>query len=318
MHPVIDELLDLVAEDSLPAAHTSSHWREDGREIVVERRAHELCLRPKSFETVSPMGRVWRSLSVVERYSYRPVTARFKRYPEVWQAATQLARDLTGGPHYNFNVFKSACALSVLADHWEAGGLHPMTFAMIGDGCGFLSALIRRWLPTAKLYCLDLPKTLVFQAQTLGQADPDATFAMLSSSHSSQGADAVFVPPQEVERITEDIDCAINIASMQEMTEFSINYYFTFLRRRSTPYSRFYCVNRLQKELRGGEVTQFERYPWRADDEIFLDGPCPYYTHYLAPWTDPAGPRVLGLRVPCVNSFLGVMRHRLVHLAPLL
>lgn len=104
-----------------------------------------------------------------------------------------------------------------------------------------------------------------------------------------------------MERIAEEIDCAISIASMQEMNEVSIAAYFTFLRWRSKPSSRFYCVNRLQKELPGGEVTSFYAYPWREDDEVFMDGPCPYYTHFFAPYTIPNGPRLFGVRVPFIN-----------------
>lgn len=103
---------------------------------------------------------------------------------------------------------------------------------------------------------------------------------------------------------------------MQEMTRFSIETYFRFLRRRSQPQSRFYCVNRARKTLVGGEVNEFAAYPWRPEDEVFLDGPCPYYTHYLAPYTTACGPRILGLHLPCVNTFDGLHWHRLVRLAP--
>ena len=113
------------------------------------------------------------------------------------------------------------------------------------------------------------------------------------------------------------VDCAINIASMQEMNEFSIASYFMFLRRSTTPSSRFYCVNRLRKDLPGGEVTSFKDYPWQEDDEVFIDGPCPYYAHFFGHPMLPKGPRVLGVRVPFVNYFDGIMMHRLARLAPL-
>ena len=89
-----------------------------------------------------------------------------------------------------------------------------------------------------------------------------------------------FVAPQHAELIPEKIDCAFNIASMGEMSEFSISAYFTFLRRRSSMNSRFYCVNRSEKQLPGGEVTRFADYPWNEDDMVFIDGPCPYNWEY--------------------------------------
>ena len=91
---------------------------------------------------------------------------------------------------------------------------------------------------------------------------------------------------------------------------------FTWLRRRSHAQSRLYCVNREEKALPGGEVRRFADYPWQPDDEVFLDGPCPYYTHYLSRSMRPRGPTLLGLRVPFINYFDGPMRHRLVRLAP--
>jgi hypothetical protein len=100
------------------------------------------------------------------------------------------------------------------------------------------------------------------------------------------------------------------------MNAFTIQAYFAFLRRRSTPRSRFYCVNRLHKQLPGGEVASFLEYPWQENDEVFLDERCPFYTHYLSPSMSPHGPRLFGLRVPFVNYFDGPHRHRLVRLAP--
>ena len=105
-------------------------------------------------------------------------------------------------------------------------------------------------------------------------------------------------------------------ASMQEMNEFSIASYFSFLRRRSSPSSRFYCANRLWKQLPGGEIASFNDYPWQEDDEIFFDGPCPYYTHFFARYTLANGPRVLG-RVPFINYCDGIHMHRLVRLVAL-
>lgn len=314
MNPVIESLLEIVDKDPLPAAWTSSHWQRYGRETFIERRAEHLVLRPVGFEGIERPRFRGGILHLVERLSYRSVTSQLKSYAPIWRMSKQLARDLSGG--VNFYVFKSTCALAVLTEHWRASRLSPRTFALIGDGYGFLSALIRRWQPGSRLYCIDLPKMLVFQASTHEKADPRTTMSVLSANH-SDGTDITFVLPQDIERIPDKIDCAINIASMQEMNEFSIASYFTFLRRRSTTRSRFYCVNRHHKELPGGAVASFTGYPWREDDEVFIDGPCPYYAHFLAGYTLPNGPRVLGMRVPFINYFDGIHMHRLARLVPL-
>ncbi|MBI4256644.1 hypothetical protein HY626_01140 [Candidatus Uhrbacteria bacterium] len=313
MNHVIEMLLEMVEADPLPAAHTSSHWQRYGRETLIERRGEQLVLRPVGFEGIMRPQFGGVILHWVERLTYRSVTSQLKSYAPIWRMSKQLARDLSGG--VNFYVFKSTCALAVLAEHWAAYRLSPRTLALIGDGYGFLGALIRRWQPGSRLYCIDLPKMLVFQANTHGKADPGARMSVLSAND-SEGADITFVLPQDIERIPDEIDCAINIASMQEMNEFSIASYFTFLRRRSTTHSRFYCVNRLRKELPGGEIASFAGYPWQEDDEVFINGPCPYYTHFLGDYTLPNGPRALGMRVPFVNSFDGIHMHRLARLAP--
>lgn len=137
MNPVVESLLEIVQADPLPAAHTSSHWQRYGREVIAERNDSGLILRAAGFETLHPMGVLSQVLHAVERLSYRPVTSELKSYPRIWRAARDLAHELSSGP--NFNVFKSACVLSVLVDHWAEFKLIPKTFALIGAmGMGFL------------------------------------------------------------------------------------------------------------------------------------------------------------------------------------
>lgn len=38
---------------------------------------------------------------------------------------------------------------------------------MIGDGHGFLGALVRRVIPDAHIYSVDLPKMMVWRSRTL-------------------------------------------------------------------------------------------------------------------------------------------------------
>lgn len=315
MNPVLESLRSAIETDPLPAAYTSSHWRQHGQDTVVEYGEAALRLEASGFPRWARPGIGGRLLSVAERWSYRRVTARLHTFPTIWSLTKRLLRDLQGGP--DFHALKSAYALATLADHWAASQLSPKVFALIGDGDGFFGALLRRYLAEIRIYCIDLPKILVFQAHTHGLADPRAAMSLFPAQHRTEkGGEIIFVFPQDIERIPEAIDCAVNIASMQEMNAFTIASYFAFLRRRSTPRSRFYCVNRLRKELVGGEVAHFSRYPWRSDDEVFLDGPCPYYTHFFSSETSPNGPRVFGRRVPSVNHFDGPTVHRLARLAP--
>ena len=310
-NPVIEELLAIVEADPLPAEHTSSHWQLRGGRITVQRTGGRLVLQAYGFGRVDrKWGFLGRRVQSLERLTYWNVTSPLKSYPPVWRMARRLAADLKFD--LTFDVWRQAVALSVLTDHWAAYGLSHQTFALIGDGYGFLGALIRRQFPESRVYSIDLPKILIFQARTHQLANPHDTLLV----GGKETGDVVMVQPDEVESIPVGIDCAVNIASMQEMTSASIESYFTFLRRRSTSRSRFYCVNRSHKALVGGEVTNFEKYPWQSDDEVFIDARCPYISHVLARRTSGNGPRVLGVRVPFVNYLGGTQMHRLVHLAP--
>jgi hypothetical protein len=308
---VIEEALRAMEADPCPEADTSSHWKRYGAETVVARKGGRLVLEGVGFGSVH-QGKTG-VLYWLERLTYARAAASLKSHRRIWRMTKRLAADLSLGLTYD--VWKYSMALATLADHWEAHALSPRTFALIGDGYGVLGALIHRLLPEARLYFIDLPKILVFQIQTMADASPGAPQRLLSSG-TAEPAAVNFVFPKDIERIEDRIDCAINIASMQEMKGSSIDAYFRFLRRRSGPGSRFYCVNRARKELPGGEVAEFARYPWRDADTVFLNGACPYYTHFLSYRTLPRGPRLFGMRVPGVNHFDGPMVHRLAHLQP--
>lgn len=308
----IEILLELARAEPLPAAHVSSHWQGFGGETVVRSVSTGLEVRASGFETVGRMGAAGRALAVAERWSYRSALRAIRSFDRVWGEAERLAHDLGADP--NFNVLKSACALATLADHWDEHSLRPTTFVMIGDGFGFFGALVRRCRPDSRVYCIDLPKQLVIQADTHRRADPSLRDAVLTSGPDVR-ADVLYVPPDNMETIAGPIDCAVNIASMQEMTPNSISGYFGFLRRRSDAGSRFYCVNRESKTLPDGSVIRFAEYPWSPWDQVFIDGACPYYTHYLSRYTARTGPRLLGVRIPLVNWFDGRHLHRLVRLS---
>lgn len=318
MNDVLESLLARVETEQSSPRNVSSYWKHYGSLTEVKRVHGRLVLRAAGMDPVRPQGPVELMVRGLERWSYRRVTARYRHFPKVWREALGLIRTLGLGATYN--AFKLSSALSLLADHWEEHSLKPRTFYLIGDGDGFLGALIRRFVPGARLYCIDLAKMLVFQANTHMRAEPRARFtAVTGGAKTDPAAEIHFVSPDEADSLTEAFDCAINIASMQEMNHESIVRYFHLLRRTGSRDHRFYCVNRVEKTLPGGEVIRFHEYPWRGQDQVFMDGPCPYYAHFYSRQTLARGPRwgPWGFRVPFVNYFDGEMVHRLASLAPL-
>lgn len=314
MNPVINSLLDLAESNAFPDKHTSSHWAQYGKDVSVQKNGVGLLMKSSGFETVHKGSSAARALHAIERFSYRAESARYKSFPHVWRHALDLTKAQSGTP--NFNVFKTACITSLLLDHFTASKISPRRFVIIGDGYGFLGLLIRKAFPDALLTCIDFPKMLIFQANNHLSLNPGLRVSLFRNTGDAKDAELTLAPVEDYSKLDFEIDCAINIASMQEMNRFSIEGYFSFLRKRSGPESRFYCLNRRRKVLPAGEVADFYDYPWSPKDEIFVDGPCPFYRYFMARSTSSNGPRIMGLRIPFVNYFDGEHMHRLVHLDP--
>lgn len=187
----------------------------------------------------------------------------------------------------------------------------PLTWCVIGDGYGVFSALIREFQPDAKVILVDLAKTLVFQSVYLQMMHSDASHSLLDEH---RDGDFLYCPASQAADIDCEVDVFVNVNSMQEMTMDTIRGYFEMFRRNGGLDSLFYCCNRVEKCLPGGEMVRFLDYPWSAKDEILLDGICRYQRFFLHLRTAPKGPRIFGARIPFINEFDGDHWHRLVRL----
>ena len=186
-----------------------------------------------------------------------------------------------------------------------------LTWCVIGDGFGIFSALVKEFQPDARIILIDLPKTLVFQTVYVQMMQPKASHSLLDEDRDS---DFVYCPAPQLPVSRGEIDVFVNVVSMQEMTVESIARYFDFIRRTGADDHRFYCCNRTEKELAGGEVIRFVDYPWSKMDEVYVDGPCPFQRFFFHLRTLPNGPKFFGIRVPFVNHYDGVIWHRMVRL----
>ena len=52
--------------------------------------------------------------------------------------------------------------------------------------------------------------------------------------------------------------------------------YFDVLRRGPAGRTAFYCCNIVEKVWADGTVIRFYEYPWDEDDELLVDGKCPW------------------------------------------
>lgn len=296
------------------AEGASSHWREFSRQFRVtignDGAVQDLVgygfggsgQSSIASQTFSAIGN-WLHLLVLDAPGLR--------------AQVPLAKNVVHqmGLHFSHDAFRQTCTEWFLSRAIEndAAGREPGTILVIGDGHGILSALLHIRFPAARIFLIDLGATLLFQAAYLAKAFPSATHVLTDEDFAAT-SDATFsyCPADRIESLPKGaIDLAINVASMQEMTPAVVADYFKLLRERRT--KMFYCCNRLEKRLPGGEVLRFMEYPWSPADVHLIDEACSWHQWFFNRSPAPHV-RVHGVPVPLVHRYDGVHWHRLTRL----
>lgn len=216
------------------------------------------------------------------------------------------------GLAFSLDAFRQTCTLNLLASHLSSEGV-PERILIIGDGHGILSALFHHHYPTARIFLADLGSVLFFQAYHLHKAYPDASQVLIDGEN-KDGAGEVFnfCPADQLGTLPmESFSLAINVASMQEMDPTVTANYFSLMRQRNT--KLFYCCNRLEKRLVGGEVARFMDFPWLPEDKHLLDEPCPWHQWFFGRGASPHI-TALGIPVPFMHQYDGPHWHRLTKL----
>ncbi len=174
------------------------------------------------------------------------------------------------------------------------------TIVVIGDGYGYMTALLRTIVPEAKIICINLGRVLFFDVYYVGKNFPNEKYALNSIGHKDQRL--VFWEAENYQSLGAlPIDLFINIASMQEMNMDVIRNYFKIMRA-SAGDGYFYCCNRVEKALPDGAIIRFDAYPWEKKDKVMLDELCPWYQKFPI------------LYPPFWKNFDGPLQHRLVKL----
>ncbi len=97
---------------------------------------------------------------------------------------------------------------------------------------------------------------------------------------------------------------------MQEMRLEMVKTYFNFMRKTNTLY--FYCCNRIEKIMPGGEISSFFNYPWDNNDLHLIDQICPWHQFYIGPGNNKL--KIKGIPIPYVSKYDGPHWHRLTKL----
>jgi hypothetical protein len=163
---------------------------------------------------------------------------------------------------------------------------------------------------------IDIGKVLLFQAYFCQKAHPGGVHRLADTAVDNNYSDFVYCPSEHISSIDSFVfDIAINVASMQEMNVSTITAYFSFLRSHLQKANLFYCCNREFKKMPGGEITEFDKYPWKREDRHLVDGYCPWLSYFLSPAKAANSLKLLGTTVPFVHLYASKMRHRLTTLS---
>jgi hypothetical protein len=215
------------------------------------------------------------------------------------------------GFRFSYDCFRQVCSLYLIMTKIKKK--KGVKIINIGDGYGFLSALIKEVLPDSLICMVDLGKTLLFQAYYCEKAHPGCPHKIvLDSLLNGQEAGFCYCPAEFLSSLNGmTFDIAINIASMQEMNTTSVNQYFDFMRKHLSSENLFYCCNREEKVMPGGEISSFYLYPWIEGDTHLIDEYCLWHRYFFGLGTTKNGPKIFNWRIPFVNYFDGLHRHRL-------
>lgn len=177
---------------------------------------------------------------------------------------------------------------------------------VIGDGYGFMTALIKECFPKTKVICVNLGKTLFFDVFYVMKAFPDAEVLFLRDELDKERLDqssVIFIEAEKYHLLYNmQVDFFINIASMQEMDMNVINKYFEIMRS-SIADTLFYCCNRVEKQLPDGSLIKFFDYPWSDKNIQIVDELCPWYQSFPVPLP------------PFWKTFDGPIYHRITKLS---
>lgn len=289
---IVKRLYAAYYQQEAPSPFTSSHWKPhcDAFSVDIER------MRVRGDGFGLPEQTRWPRvvLEWVCVLSYLTWLPRRRHLLKLMARGLGVTRRM--GLPFVWGAFRQLCALDVIGRHVK--GPAP-TFLVIGDGYGFLSAMLKSLYPDSRIVLVDLGKTLLFQAVYLQKAHPAARHVLAGDGD----GDFVYCPADQIERLDFNYDVAINTHSMQEMTMSTIGRYFDFLRTHCREDNLFYCCNRESKTLPDGEIIEFAKYPWSNEDRHLIDELPIFYEYFVTS------------RFPYFTSFEGKPRHRLTRLA---
>ena len=286
-----------------PEIGASSHWRFKHRHFeFVEGRFRGL----NGFGSDSPpRTALHRTVHYLLQTPFRRMGAAFPTFTSDLGLGRKLAR--AQQRQFEIGWIRHVLTLSFVRQRVPQFS-SSRNFLVIGDGFATMAALLLAAVPSSRVTFINLTRTLLVDLVYLGRAHPDLRVVLVENEADFARArhdDTVRAVAMTAENwrllAGGEFDVAFNMTSMQEMNPETIAQYFDALRAGAR---YFYCCNRVEKHLPDGTVVRFADYPWSSEDEVLVDGLCPWNQYLYQPWP------------PFYRAYLGAIQHRLVQLAP--
>lgn len=302
---------------SQESAFISSHWKHYSSlfNCEVDGDGNLISLSGVGFGTCKWGGLLHRVLDSACTFSHLVHLSSRKSILQLMPIATRLCSSM--GLNLTFDVFRQVCVLSFLKGKIPATIYNKhISILVIGDGFGMLSSLLKAVFPNSTIVMVDIGKVLMFQAYYCQKAHPKCIHRLAGTFGESAQSDFIYCPAEHLDSLDDLVfDLAVNVASMQEMNMLTITKYFAFLRSHLHEVNLFYCCNREFKKMPGGEVTEFDKYPWKNEDWYLVDGYCPWHQYFFSSTKAVNGLWLLGIEIPFVNFYASKIRHRLAILS---
>jgi hypothetical protein len=299
---ILDHLYETYLSTNSYSEVTSSHWKEVGAHSVTKENG-KFNYKGSGFGNFRNRTLKQRARSIIEVYLTNNLINQYSCSNIIADACKDIAESTNR--IFEFDCAKQALSLQFILNNLESPDLNLSnngikSVCIIGDGYGFMGNLIKKFDPDVKVYFINLGKTLFFDCIYTQMLHPNSKATLYTGEENVQDNDFIFIEAENYEILKSlDIDLFINIASMQEMNNETINNYFRLIESSKASKKYFYCCNRVEKKLPDGEITKIDEYPWSDNWTPLIDELCPWYQKY--PYANP----------PFWKAFDGPIKHRL-------
>ena len=248
---------------------------------------------------------------------FRIIGNKFSKFNYLYNLAKKIRKKQNSA--FDLDILRQVISLSFFFENLTKNQLENDFTCIIGDGFGSLTSLMLASNFSSKVLLVNLTKTLLvdlwYIKSWMGEKKFNESVILIDNindlnKHNTQE----ILNSNKIKLIAIEaknhnlirrfkIDFFVNIVSMQEMNNETIDNYFNDIRKSLKEKNLyFYCCNRLIKKLPDGTITNFNKYPWRNEDKYLVNELCPWHNYFYQKLP------------PFYKKYDGPVQHRLVRL----